>query len=96
MTNNKFDRLGFYERSNIVKTIIDKGFIMNKTPEQRLAELETLIEWLFDRQAQGLMSAHNVNYEVATIQYERLAILEQLARQKRRLQRASRVIGYVP
>ncbi len=68
----------------------------SRTPEQRLAELENHIEWLFDQQDQAKMSAHNVNYEVATIQYERLVILKQIARQKRRLQEVSRVVGYVP
>lgn len=65
--------------------IIDRGFTIRATPEERLAELEHHITWLFDQQDQAKMSVHDVSYEVATIQDERLAIIKRQAARQRRV-----------
>ena len=65
--------------------IIDRGFTIQKTTEERLTELESWIEYLFEQRDAGKMTAHDMSYEVATAGYERQALLKVKAARQRQL-----------
>ena len=63
---------------------IDMSFTIQKTADERLAELEAGINALFELWEQNKITVAERNYEVAAAGHERMAIIQRQAEQKRR------------